>query len=49
MAKEVRCTSCGAEMKKKKGSLGTETCEEGCCTWGTDLYQCPECKNVELR
>lgn len=35
------------EMERKY-FIQTSCCEEGCCPSGVEVYQCPDCKNVEI-
>ena len=43
MSKE--CPKCKADMEEKF-TLDDDACGSGCCR--NVVYQCPECKNIEL-
>ena len=52
-ALERRCSKCwigniGVEMEQK-GFIETGNCESNCCPSGWTFYQCPNCKNIEMK
>lgn len=45
--REIKCPKCN-NLMERKGMISSDTCEEGCCESGYELYQCEKCKNVEI-
>lgn len=48
-----KCSKLGFDDRKdipmeEKGFIEQGSCEDGCCPYGKTIYQCPECKNIEV-